>query len=238
MRPVKSGWKALYGTPPPVRNASATSGMTRVMSGNISTMLVRFRVDAPVRPAACSRGSRYVRSRDAYGTRPPQPMGASHSRTYRSLRPVFSAISTLVAAPIFAIASKRPTRRPTSSRTETAAPSRWRTMSWVNALAFARSNSASGIARFPLTDRSHCQVAAIHRELDPGDVGRLVRGQEQDRVGDLFHSPLALQRHRAQRLLPPRRIGGGLGGPHRRQDARLGGGDADCVAPGMHGPPS
>ena len=31
-------------------------------------MLVRFRVDAPVRPAACSRGSRYVRSRDAYST--------------------------------------------------------------------------------------------------------------------------------------------------------------------------
>ncbi len=60
IRPVNSGWKALYGTPPPVRNASATSGMTRFMSGNISTMLVRLRLDEPVSIAACSRGSRYV----------------------------------------------------------------------------------------------------------------------------------------------------------------------------------
>ena len=48
----------LDGTPWPVRNASATSGMTRFMSGNISAMPVRFLLEEPVRPAACSRGSR------------------------------------------------------------------------------------------------------------------------------------------------------------------------------------
>src|SRR5882724_2201544 len=71
-------------------------------------------------------------------------MAPSHSRTYRSLRPVSAAIPALEAGPIRAIASKSPTRRPTSTMTVTAAPSKWRTTSWVNAFALDVSNAGSG----------------------------------------------------------------------------------------------
>src|SRR2546422_2151488 len=203
--------------------------MTRLINGNISAMPVRFRLDDPVRPAACSRGRRYVRSPATYSTIPPQTIAASHSRTYRSLRPVFAAISPLVTASICAIASKRPTRRPTSSMMETAAPSRWRTISWVKAFAFALSRTASSAMT---SDR---QVSTVDDQLGPGDVRRLVRREEQHGVSHLFHTSLTLHRHGPEGFLAPGRVRRRLGGSHRRHDAGMHGVDADAVLRELHG---
>src|SRR5262245_28353910 len=127
------------------------------------------------------------------------------------------------------MASKRPTRRPTSSMMETAAPSRWRTISIVKAFAFARSKlapSAMGLDR---------QIAAVDDELGPRDVRRLVRGEEQYGVRPLFHAPLTLHRHRAERLRAPLRIGRRLGRAHGRHDARVDRVDANAVLGELYG---
>src|SRR3989442_3558116 len=73
--------------------------------------------------------------------------------------------------------------------------------------------------RFLLTLALHGEVAAVDDQLGAGDIRRLVRGEEQHGVSDLFHPSLSLHRHGPERLRPPLRIGRHLGRPHRRHDA-------------------
>src|SRR3989442_2720879 len=72
--------------------------------------------------------------------------------------------------------------------------------------------------RFLLTLALHGEVAAVDDQLGAGDIRRLVRGEEQHGVSDLFHPSLSLHRHGPERLRPPLRIGRHLGRPHRRAE--------------------
>src|SRR5216117_2872495 len=89
--------------------------------------------------------------------------------------------------------------------------------------------------RFLLTLALHGEVAAVDDQLGAGDIRRLVRGEEQHGVGDLFHPSLSLHRHGPERLRPPLRIGRHLGRPHRRHDAGVHRVDPDAVLGVLHG---
>src|SRR5207244_1958208 len=65
------------------------------------------------------------------------------------------------------------------------------------------SSMADLLAIRSTTCELHGQEAAVHRQLHAGDVGRLVGGQEQDRVGDLLHAPFPLQRDGPDHLVAP-----------------------------------
>src|SRR5437773_12469660 len=60
----------------------------------------------------------------------------------------------------------------------------------------------------------HGQVAAVDDQLGPGDIRRLVRGQEQHSVRDLFHPSLSFHRYRLEHPRAPVRVGRHLGRPH------------------------
>src|SRR5206468_1557863 len=58
----------------------------------------------------------------------------------------------------------------------------------IRVSSFATSCTTNDALPTPAAARgSYREVAAVHRELDPRDVRRFVRGQEQYRVRDLFH---------------------------------------------------
>ena len=81
----------------------------------------------------------------------------------------------------------------------------------------------------------HREITPVDDQLGPGDVGGLVRRQEQHGVRHLVHLAHSLHRHARQHLRAPRGIGRGLGGAHRGQDAGVHRVHADAVPGVLHG---